>query len=70
MDPPGNIGLIPFHYNLGWLQKEGVIDLINKSWATLVIGSPTFLWETKSKLVKQSSQKWEKEKYKPPSQEK
>ena len=45
LDEEEDLGPIPFKFNHQWIEKEGFMEVVTKAWSTLVIVSPSFVWE-------------------------
>lgn len=65
LEKPKNLGLVPFSFNFAWIQEDGVVDLIMQAWNSIVQGSSTYFWESKTQNVKKALRKWLKESFQP-----
>lgn len=65
--PPENLGPIPFRFNHLWINTPGFLDIVKNTWNKNFPGSPSFIWESKLRVVKIELKKWAKTSYKNPS---
>jgi len=49
-----HMGPFPFRFNPLWLEDKRIVEIIQRKWANYVEGSPSFVLETKLKMVKKS----------------
>ena len=61
-----NKGPIPFHFNSLWLSHKEFHHITENSWKVFVKGSPSFMWESKLRILKFKLKNWEKAHYKYP----
>eukprot|EP00253_Pinus_taeda_P013716 PITA_13716 len=64
------LGPLPFKYNPLWNDIAAAKDLIQQTWRQHVEGSPSFIWESKLRNVKNALKDWEKTHYKEPEAKK
>lgn len=57
------LGPIPFKYCSIWNRSSAAKDVVQQAWVQHVEGSPTFIWETKLKRVRQALKNWAKNNY-------
>lgn len=55
------LGPIPFKYSAIWNRIPAAKEVVQKTWARHVEGSPSYIWETKLKRVKQALKDWARE---------
>ena len=55
-----NLDPIPFRFNVSWLQEEKAMIIIRDAWRTEILGSPSFIWESKLRRVRSELKAWEK----------
>lgn len=57
------LGPIPFRYNITWNRNPVARDVVWQAWTQHVEGSPTYIWESKFKRVRQALKIWAKNNY-------
>ena len=60
LSPEEKLGPIPFRFSLLWVNQDGFLDIVNKSWNEPVYGSPLFVWEGKLRRLKADLKTWAK----------
>jgi hypothetical protein len=68
-EPLQNFGPIPFRFNPLWIQNEEALQLIIEVWRQLILGPPSYVWESNLRAIKKALKKWVKLAYVPPTQE-
>ena len=60
LSPEAQLGPIPFRFSPLWVDQEGFLDIVNKSWNEPIHGSPFFVWEGKLRRLKADLKSWAK----------
>ena len=55
---PTNLGPIPFRFNHLWLNNAKTLDIIHTAWNFTLSGSPSYIWESKIRVVRSSLKNW------------
>ena len=67
LSTPTNLGPIPFIFNSFWLNNAKTLDLIQSVWNSTFSGSPSFIWESKLRVVCFALKNWATSSYSDPS---
>ena len=70
LSPSGNLGPIPFRFNLIWLHDAKIMELIQREWNLQHFVSPSYIWESKLRTVRAALKKWVKEGFEDPNKQK
>eukprot|EP00253_Pinus_taeda_P009759 PITA_09759 len=60
------LGPIPFKYSSIWNRIPAAKEVVQTTWIHHVEGSPTYIWETKLKRVRQALKNWARSNYQEP----
>jgi len=58
----GNLGPLPFRFSSTWNDREVVKNIIVDVLENQIIGSPSYLWESKHKSLRKDLKYWENKK--------
>ena len=61
------LGPIPFHFNPLWLQDSKALEIIQEAWNTKILGSASYIWESKLRASHLALKNWAKISFKGPT---